>query len=607
MMVLRKSLLRLLRTPVKTVLFFLLAGMAAALLSTGGGLWKMCRENMVYFESLFQTIATAEQKPVQIIKDESWDWEREKYTTYNRKEYGDVIPLSVLDFEGADYISGPETRAWYAAYVPDYLLLDYNEGVSNPMIVEASPVEDGIPAGPIKMEIKNILYSYYRYNAPFFNYCDHNNPSPEMMYADKTYIMCLIDGLPHGWQSPNPGPNEFVPCSGVISTQARPDGSRIPNDLSGDYIAEVTPGFYETEEGKHWQALIQEFEIGYWKSVPVTATENTDLIPMFYDGNIFMEQGRGFTEEDYREGKKVCLISRKFARRNEFEVGDILHLPLRSANYTKSAYISGEGYLTAKGDVYPVFEDGYWEICGIYDVLPGGSTKGHGYRMAYNEIIIPKSSMENSDSENIAEPGYMRGYTTSFEIPNGTIEHWKSLWEQQGIDGLEITFYDRGYSVLEAGLKRMNRMAIILLVTGAVSAVCVLIFFCHMFITKQSTRTAIERSLGLSKGQCAASLLSGILLIVLCGCIIGSIGGYYCSTTAAQKVTQVERFDRRYSSGMMSISEDEEATTYLITGDWRVGAVTGSAILVLAAGIAFTMIQKSLKREPLVLLSGREA
>ena len=78
MMVLRKSLLRLLRTPVKTVLFFLLAGMAAALLSTGGGLWKMCRENMVYFESLFQTIATAEQKPVQIIKDESWDWEREK-------------------------------------------------------------------------------------------------------------------------------------------------------------------------------------------------------------------------------------------------------------------------------------------------------------------------------------------------------------------------------------------------------------------------------------------------------------------------------------------------------------------------------------------------
>lgn len=155
------------RTPVRTVLFFLLVGMAA-LLSTGGGLWKMCRGNMIYFESLFQTIATVEQKPERIVKEESWDWENEKYTSYNYKEYGEAIPLSVLDFEGANYISGPETRAWYAAYVPDYLTLDPTEGVSNVMVVECSPVEDGIPAGPLKMEIKNTLYSYYPYNAPPF-------------------------------------------------------------------------------------------------------------------------------------------------------------------------------------------------------------------------------------------------------------------------------------------------------------------------------------------------------------------------------------------------------------------------------------------------------
>lgn len=47
--------------------------------------------------------------------------------------------------------------------------------------------------------------------------------------------------------------------------------------------------------------------------------------------------------------------------------------------------------------------------------------------MEYNEIIIPRSSIENSDSENIAQAGPMKGYTTSFEIPNGTMEHWKRL------------------------------------------------------------------------------------------------------------------------------------------------------------------------------------
>ena len=44
MMIIRKSLLRLLRTPVRTILFFLLVGFASALLATGGGLWHMCPE-----------------------------------------------------------------------------------------------------------------------------------------------------------------------------------------------------------------------------------------------------------------------------------------------------------------------------------------------------------------------------------------------------------------------------------------------------------------------------------------------------------------------------------------------------------------------------------
>ncbi len=152
----------------------------------------------------------------------------------------------------------------------------------------------------------------------------------------------------------------------------------------------------------------------------------------------------------------------------------------------------------------------------------------------------------------------------------------------------------------------MKRMALILLVAGAVSAVCILIFFCHMFITKQSTRTAIERSLGLSKGQCTASLLSGILLIVLCGCILGSAAGYYGSETAAGQITQVERFDRQYSAGALYTTEDVEETTYMLVGNWQVGAVTGSLVAVLAAGIALTMIHKSLRKEPLALLSGRE-
>ncbi len=253
-----------------------------------------------------------------------------------------------------------------------------------------------------------------------------------------------------------------------------------------------------------------------------------------------------------------------------------------------------------------MFEEADWEVCGIYDMLPGGFVKSSSYQLGENEIIVPRASIKNDDSENIADWGPMKGWNTSFEIPNGSIFRWKKLWEQQGIEGLEITFYDKGYSVLEDGIKRMKKMALILLVSGIVSVLCVMIFFCHMFITKQSVATAVERSLGMTKGQCAGSLLSGILLLTLCGCIPGSAGGYYCAEKAAGQLTQVERFDRNFSTGMVQGQEEEEKTDYILDGSWRVSVTAGAAVLVLATGIASAMISESLRKEPLSLLGSRE-
>lgn len=608
-MIIKKSLLKLRRTPVRTILFFLLVGFASALLSTGGGLWQMCRENMARFEGIFQTIATVEQKPQRYVREEVWQADQGAYKVVNRAEYGDMIPLSVLSFEGADYISGPERRGWYAVYLPDYEMMDAGMGITSNMVVEASPVEDAVPAGPIKMEVKNILYSYYPYNAPMFYYCDHFNPSPKMLYASKTYIMWIYDGLPHGWPEVT-DPREYLPNEAIVSTQTGPEGAFLPNDLSGDSIAEVTPGFYETEEGRQWQALVRELEMGIWRSSPVTVTDNLDLIPVFYDGTVSIIEGREFTKEDYSEGRRVCLVSQKFAKRKNLKAGDVMHLPLRYGDYRQpSTEACWDVKLTAEGMNFPVFEEADWEICGIYDMLPGGFAKSSSYRLDDNEIIIPRASVKNSDSENIADWGPMKGWNTSFEIPNGTISRWKELWEKQGIEGLEITFYDKGYSVLEDGIRRMKKMALILLVTGAVSVICVLLFFCHMFITKQSVATAVERSLGMTKRQCAGSLLAGILLLALCGCIPGSIGGCYCAKAAAGQLTQVERFDRNFSTGSTSMTQgqdEEEKTDYILEGSWRVSAVTGTVVVALAVGIASVMICASLRREPLALLGGRE-
>ena len=119
----------------------------------------------------------------------------------------------------------------------------------------------------------------------------------------------------------------------------------------------------------------------------------------------------------------------------------------------------------------------------------------------------------------------MRAATTSFEIPNGTIDSFEEEWNRQGVDGLKLTFYDKGYSRLKQGMDRIHTISLILLLIGAVVMVLVLTLFTFLFIIKNQKRTAIERSLGYRKRQCAASLLSGMLLILVIGSVIGACGG----------------------------------------------------------------------------------
>ncbi len=285
---------------------------------------------------------------------------------------------------------------------------------------------------------------------------------------------------------------------------------------------------------------------------------------------------------------------------------------MRSANYADSANLgmnsefwAGIGILNAKGEVYQVFEDSYYTISGIYDTLYG-SALATGYRLQENEIIVPKASIKNSDENNILRGGRMRGYTTSFQIPNGDIDEFQEAFSKTGINDLEITFYDKGYSRLEGGLINMKRMSMSMLIAGSITALFVLLFFCNMLITRQRKRTAIERSLGMTKKECTWSLLSGILLIVLIGSFLGSISGTLLSHKASSSMTSIERYDRNYSKLTALNSETEVNISDTGSSNIGIAVVTGIAMFAVAGLIATYDIHKNLQCEPLELLSSSE-
>lgn len=613
MRIIRSSLTRLFRTPVKTALFFLLLSFTVALVCAGGSLWKLCGDNLRRFEEIFMTIGTVEQTPERMEQEAVWYANLEDFRYFNRAVYGEAVSSDVLDFEGAGYLSGPEQRAYYEALPLDYELKEDYEGMSQAMIIEASPLQDCIPAGPVKIEVKRVLYSTYPVNHNPIYLCDHNTQYPQTLYADKTYLMALADGWTHEWKEKGAAAIfEYVPMEGPCSTQTDADGNRLPTDLTGNWIEELTPGFYETERGKAWLTLCRDFELRNWyQTFPVTATQDLNLIMAFYTKQAYLVDGTPFSMEDYQQGNKVCLVPDRFARRNGLKVGDSLHLALRYANYAASPGRGGvEGRLSAKGGVYEPFEESDYTIRGIYDVGVGADGDW-GYTLDRNEVFIPTASIKNSDENNIALHGPMKGYTTAFRIPNGSesIENYKKLWEAQGVDHVEITFYDGGYTKLEGGLKNMRTMSAVLLMTGIVSAVCIVIFFCHLFITKQKKQTAIERSLGMTRKQCVRSLLVGILVIALAGSAAGGFAGGLFAAEAVEEMASAETFDTRFSNGEVQFSREESErkegaeSAYLTETDFAVSAACGGLVFLFTVGMALSGIYRNLREEPLKLLA----
>lgn len=601
-MIIKNSIRQLWRMKGRTSLFVLLLLLASGLCSLGMGFRAINARNIEKYEDTFTTIGTVTQKPKAVVEGKTWDAEQKDYELFSQLVYDSFVPLSVLDFEGADYLSGPEKRISYGAYCPEYEM--YSSGLNTGIVAEVSPLEDETADHPISMHVTRVLYGESRMENTNIKFCDHNNPYPDTFYKDKTYVMSLfcISGHESEKESEGDYVSEYVPRKLLGSAQRDESGNQIPDGVGKNHFYdEVTEGFYDTPIGKRWMNLIESFK--YVNHIfPVTGTSDIHLMMPFYKGDVYVNSGREFTAEEYERGDKVCIVWEQFAVKNGLKIGDRLELPLIYADYYRPAGMrystSGIGavsLLNAKGEIYSVFEDSSYEIIGTYR---GNAGLYDEYGMGYNEIIIPGNSVKNSDAENIIDYGPLRGCTTSFQIENGTINEFLEKWSKLGIDDLEFTFYDKGYTKLQAGIENMKQLAGLLIVMGAVMVLLVLGYFTWLFILKQKERTAIERSLGFTRKQSFLSLFAGIFLILMAGGIGGGILGASLSGRIAENVGDASYYDTSFgSSAAVSIEDAEEEAEEFYPIEAAVQTIAG--ILLLGSVIAGAGIGYNLRQEPM--------
>lgn len=610
MLLFRNSMRQFFRMKGRAVLFLLLLIFASGLCSVGRGFLIMNQAKMEAYEDSFMTIGTVEQKADQIRERMIWDAEDQNYHIYNTSVYNSYVPLSALNFEGADYLSGPEQRCFYGSYMPEYEM--YNMGMSLSEIVEGSPVEDAVPDHPIAFRITRVLIGQGGIReGHVISFCDHYNPEPEKLYADKTYVMSLTYSPGHEDQKTfeEDYPSEYIPFPVLGSTQVDVEGNKVSDEVDDEHFCdEVTEGFYDSPIGRRWLNIIATWD-NLRHTFPVTGTNDIYLMMAFYNGNAYISQGREFTEEEYARGDRVCLVSDVFAQREGLAIGDELSLALQYANYRRTA---GRAFSTntaaaftlinAKGEIYPIFEEGNYKIVGMY----GGQTGLRDeYGLGYNEIIIPSRSVKNSDADNILESGPMMGSNTSFRIANGTIDEYMEKWNRLQIPNVEITFYDRGYSELEANINNMKYMARLLIVMGVSMVLMVLGYFSWLFILKQKERTAVERCLGFRKWHSFVSLFYGIFLLILVGSVCGSVAGSYLAGEVEGKMNREAYYDKTFGNSMGTDAGEMTEEPFEQTEPLQAAAECALAIVTAGTVIAFVEIYVNLCKEPMKMLAGR--
>lgn len=615
-MIFRNSILQLKRTPVKTVLFILLLMAAVTFMSLGANLYILNKTNTQRYENTFTTIGTVQQRATGVKQVKQWNGATDSYQILSGPAYGKAIPISVLNFPGANYIIKPQRTPYYGSYCPQYSNgMNY---VSMGYIFEVVPLKDCIPNEPVQLKITKVLSGIgFEKNYKIWFY-DSFEPNPKKLYAGKTYIISLGEGsrdtMPAS--AKNISGSVYTPNPCLKSDQSTPDGQTIEDGTPDEYFYdEVTEGFYQTSIGKRWLELVNAIKM-FTNTIPVMATNSTNLILPFYNGNNFISRGRDISAEEYKSGKNVCLISNGFAIANHLNLGGSVHLQLYYANYKTPPAVdfntNGRGYsyglLNAQGKSYPVFEDAKYTIIGIYSSQAGFSDGE--YALGKDQVIIPQVSVKNSDKNNIIAFKPMMGYNTSFEIPNGEVQNFLAAWKKYGTDQLTITFYDKGYSQLQSGMKNMKNLSLILFVAGLGMVVSVLIFFCYLFITRQRKRTAIERSLGLSKRKSALSLLSGILLIIIISTLAGSFAGAAMTKYIAKATEYKSYYDTEYGSGAAESagakganSKENYELTYELTTMIEISAGMAEAVIVTGFAVSAIMTDMSLRKEPLKLLS----
>ena len=616
----RRSLKQLLRTPVKVALLFLLLVATTALLVFSAAIYTQTAQRIAAMEGQFTTLGTIEQPLLSSVTTDAWAscYGRMGFT---EDRYAEGILLNELDFPQAEYVTEPETRPYFLAEQP---ALVHSESFSGRYTVAEFTVLDA-PAeyGAVRVRVEAVHCTPETADEKLrvgdeitVCLCTCSEEMRDVPQVGARYIASLFRWVVrcavHGTEA------EYHVMEKPYTSQYNADGTRrettafsaVQHTAEARGIDEISADFWQTANGKRWENWIA-FQKAQRNLFYVTSTAGLQMLPAFQSRKASITEGREITREEFQSGARVCVISEELLNKNRLTIGDTVTLPLRySMHKADTDYISQNQFnsspLSAAGEAYGVFWKAEYTVVGAYRVVEKTAVYGTG-ELPRDLIVIPVASVEATDAENIVSFGPMHHTTTSFELPNGSIAKFDAALRAAvpNAEKLDISYNDNGFENIMGSLRAMRTAAIWLFAVGVVLAVLTLVLLLYFFIVKQKKRTAIERSLGMSKAQCRISLMAGILVLALVASVIGvGIGAVLLQSDVLTDTAQAEteEIDTTFSIWAKDQTEVTEPETDVAV-PIAVYVFIPVCLLVFIFLLSLVLVNRNLKQEPIELLN----
>lgn len=409
-------------------------------------------------------------------------------------------------------------------------------------------------------------------------------------------------------------------------------GASLPGETMGNTgfypgLLPYTPDFWDTEAGQQFADLQLDYDIPF-RSAIAGAVDDLSLVPAFYNGKVYVAQGRTFSQEDYDTGAKVCLISGYYAEKMKLAVGDRLDMSFYEADFPMTGNTADSNdrrtelwkpaALSDGTETYrltdPFFDNDSYEIVGIYDGqvyepnlnrVEFSLTKG----MNSDTILVPSSSLANRP-ETTRDDAWHTAILVDSKRVNEFLDYVQTstLLDETG-DGvkMDLTVYDQGLSNMTRVLEQLTRVSRLTMGLALGSAGLAVVMLSVLTLQKNKRQIAALRSLGVREKQIPQAVLAGVLAVCLVGAILGAAAGGIVSQKVGSAVLASAKEDVGDGtfSAMLAQSGGDAVDLSIVTSPLSMVLAAAGVMLVLAL-LCFVLVRREAKNSPILQLGAKE-